>query len=113
VTGCYYNGVDYYSKEFGISKEDIYEASIYCKQLQCQENFKEGDKYCDGCILSTLHEGIDGDAVSEIESNGFKFVVSEDGKSTFLGSMSEYEEETFGVMGWKRASDVMEKYFSE
>lgn len=107
VSGCYHEGLDKYITEFNLQKMDAIDALIYCKNLDCQKDFKESDQYCEGCVLDTLHNGGDNAPMSEVESNGLKFIVSDDMKSFFLGEKSEYDEEKFGVMGWIIADEIL------
>jgi uncharacterized protein (DUF433 family) len=109
VSGINYDGLEYLTDH----KLDIIvvkEALNYCSSLECQKD--STGNFCNGCILNSLKNGwkIDRNELEEITINNEKFLKYKDSDSIYLGSLEDYEEDSFGKMGWKIAEEVKEKY---
>ena len=99
---------EYLSNRY-ISQTDVLEAIDYCQNLKCQIINKPYEKYCSGCLLSTLHEDF------KYKDFDFKKIdeeifVDNDKKIIALGDKEDIEGELFGRPGWIMALEVSEKF---
>ena len=92
--------IDGYLKEHDFSRDDIKEIINYCKTLSCQSINHEYEKYCSGCILSTMHENFDYKEVNFKEIDYQTFIDNNNDKLIGFGDKRELEEEMFGKPGW-------------
>jgi hypothetical protein len=110
VYGIYKEGLNDYMEAFELDRDIVKDAANYCASLECQKD-KNGN-FCNGCVLNSLKNGwkVDKDEFKEISIDNEKVLIHSKGNSFYLGSMSEYEEDSFGRMGWKIAEDIKIKY---
>ncbi len=115
VTKLYYeNDIKITVEDYEISMKEIEEALDFCMNLKCKEE-KKRVHYCDGCVLRSISEGwsFEKNDFYEISINGQIMTLSKDGKTSFLGSISEFENSEFGKITWAIAEHLYKKYFSE
>lgn len=94
--------------ERGLSKEDASQILDYCGNLVCQEITKPYEKYCSGCILSTLHENYE---YKQMDLRKIRDDVYTKGNNIFfLGNKREIEEEEFGRPGWIIAERIRTQF---
>ncbi|WP_341839410.1 DUF433 domain-containing protein [Chitinophaga caseinilytica] len=94
-------------EDFELSLEEVKAAVWYCKTRACGMMTQTTDKYCDGCMLRSIHDGWKFCAEDYDEIDGF--AVAKDGKSAALMTLAELEESEFGNMGWVIAEMVERK----
>lgn len=109
VLGIELEGLNEYMIDYELELEQVQQAVNYCAVLECQKS--EGD-FCHGCILNTLKHGWEfrKEDLQEFSIGNKKYVRHLETNSVYLGSLEEYEEQSFGRMGWRIAELVKEKY---
>lgn len=109
ITGINGDGLEYID-EHELNLNVIKEALNYCSTLECQKD-KNGN-FCDGCVLNSLKNGwkVNKNDFKEINKNGQPLLIHTKTDSIFMGDMKEYEEQSFGRIGWKIAEDVKEQF---
>lgn len=109
ISDLYYldQPIDAYTVERGISQDVISEVLDYCQNLKCQVMDKPYEKYCSGCLLSTLHESFDYKIELQKLDEG---IYTDNQKNIYLGDKKEIEEALYGKAGWIMASDVSDRF---
>jgi len=97
--------IDGYCERRGLNKNVLIQAVNYCKKLECQYIEKEYEKYCSGCILSTLHEDYNykESNYEEIDTDLF---MDKARNIIALGNKDEIDQEEFGRPGWVIANEI-------
>lgn len=110
ISDLYYldQPIDAYTAERGIDQDGIPELLDYCQNLKCQAIDKPYEKYCSGCLLSTLHEGFDYKAINLHKLD--EDIYTDYQKNVYLGNKEEIEEELYGKAGWIMASEVADRF---
>lgn len=94
-----------YAQEREVSLPILLEALNYCRNLECQKTTDPSDKFCSGCILSTLNENYDfkKNDMIKIDDGIYKDMIKD---YIGLGEKDELKEEEFGRPGWIMASKI-------
>lgn len=92
-----------------ISQIDVLDVIDYCQNLKCQIINKSYEKYCSGCLLSTLHEDFKYKEINLEEYNEHIY-IDKDKKIITLGDKEDIEEELYGRPGWIMASEISAKF---
>ena len=111
ISDLYYHneGIEtYLSDNKNLSHNSLIDLVDYCKNLKCQIINKSYEKYCSGCLLSTLHENFNYKEINLQQLD--EDVYIDDQKNIYLGSKEEIENELYGKPGWIIASEVSEKF---
>lgn len=109
VSGIDLEGLQEYMQDYELDLESVHQAVNYCTVLECQKS--EGD-FCHGCILNTLKHGweFNKKELQEFSFGNKRYVRDLKTNTVYLGSLEEYEEQSFGRMGWRVAELMKEKY---
>lgn len=99
--------IDEYSEIFEISKNEIFNALVYCKNLECQKN--NVIQYCEGCVLNTINSEKAKINYKELDNGVF---IDNDNNIFFADNISQIENEDFGFSGWYRAEQLFEEIFN-
>lgn len=91
-----------------LSQQDLRGIVDYCQNLKCQIINKSYEKYCSGCLLSTLHEDFKYKEINLQKVD--EEVYIDDQKNIYLGHKEEIENELYGKPGWVIASEVSKKF---
>ncbi len=108
ISGVFMDGLESYSADHDLSTQNILDAIIYCKGLNCQDG-NEG--YCYGCIMLTIKADMDNNNLSKNEialPDNSKIIV--EGDNIFLGDKNEFDNARFGQIGWGIAETLYNKY---
>lgn len=98
--------VSHYLEEYNISYNDAIEIVNYCKTLKCQEINEPFEKYCSGCVLSTLHENFNYKQIELQELTKELFKDKNRPNFIAIGKKSEIEDELYGKPGWILANEI-------
>ncbi|HEY1054289.1 MAG TPA: DUF433 domain-containing protein [Emticicia sp.] len=96
-----------YREERNFTRGDLLEIINYCKSLKCQEMKYPFERYCSGCILSTLHENYDYKSIDFEEMGKEIFIDSNNSNLMALGDKSDLQDEFSGKPGWIIADSIV------
>ncbi|WP_177222664.1 DUF433 domain-containing protein [Chitinophaga sp. YR627] len=96
--------IESFLEEFDVSIDQLKSAVSYCMNTACKNIQLPSDKYCDGCILSSIHEGWTL-VKSNLQGTGGIFGARADG-AAYLKSVDELEALECGRSGWMLAREV-------
>lgn len=91
-------------EDMELTMYEIKAAVSFCKSLECKNCLT----FCSGCILRSIKDNdfvVNSNQVREIRLTGNETMVI-DGNAIFLGSLSEFRDEKFGLPGWAISEEV-------
>lgn len=99
------NEIVKYCEDWEIDLMSVTSAVDYCKKLECQKIQFPFERYCSGCILSTLHEEYNYN-IPSLEKIDNEIFYDKDNNVYLIGDLDDLQEEEFGRPGWIIANRI-------